>query len=75
MIISKLEVFNKVLAKGIKPTSPDFLKSVVSEIKQIIESAGVNLLYVAPETLAKIDEIAQHFKSKTHVDWLDKRKV
>ena len=62
MRLQKLAVFNKLLDQGVKPHSPEFEKCVASLLKEKINEEA-DLKYVSEETLGKVAQVAQKFKS------------
>ena len=68
MRLQKLILFQKLLDRGIKPTSEEFEKNVVSLLhEKIVESVDFN--HVSPDTLAKVDQVAKNFKSDMKKLW------
>lgn len=71
MYYEKWDLLTKLLGKGIKPTNPEFEKSVVSLLKEKI-GLEFHLDYVSPETLAKVDQQAKDFKHEMKKLWSSK---
>ena len=70
--LEKLPLFQKLFDQGIKPNSENFIKVLVSMIKEKI-AAKVDIKYVSEETFAKVDQIAKNFKTITKGDWTTKK--
>ena len=71
MYYEKWDLLTKLLGKGIKPTNPDFEKSVVSLLKEKI-ALEIELIHVSPETNAKAEQQARDFKHEMKKLWTSK---
>ena len=64
ILIEKLEIFNALFDKGIKPHHSNYVSSVLNFIEEKIVQK-VELKHVAPETRAYVTDLAKLFASKT----------
>ena len=69
MRIDKITVLKEIVElHKINPPSPDFENKVVSVLREKI-AQETNLDYVAPETFAKVDQVASNFTSDMKKLW------
>ena len=68
MKIEKLKVYLKLEEQGLKCTSEDFVPNMESYLKNCLAEV-VDLKFVAPETFAKVSQVAKNFKSDLKKLW------
>ena len=72
MRVEKLAILKKLVEEcKIKPPSSEFEQKVVTLLREKI-AEETNLQYVAPETFAKVDQVAKNFKSDMKKLWSTK---